>query len=100
MITKVSNPLCLKLFYIGSWNNNQEKNFPGKMAAWIMRLPVNGGTRLSYYNYTIAVKNLHIYFVVSVILHINANLFYLFIIGLHYIYIITYIYLSIYLLIN
>ena len=43
---------------------------------------MNGGTRLSYYNYTIEVKNLHIYFVVSVILHIDANLFYLFIICL------------------
>ena len=42
---------------------------------------MNDGTRLSYYNYTIEVKFLHINFVVSVILHINANLFYLFIIG-------------------
>ena len=33
---------------------------------------MNGGTRLSYYNYTIQVKILHIYFVVSVILHIDA----------------------------
>ena len=43
---------------------------------------MNGGTRLSYYNYTIEVKLLHIYFVVSVIIHINAKFFYLFIIGL------------------
>ena len=63
---------------------------------------MNGSTRLSYYNYTIEVNILHIYFVVSVILHINANLFYLFIICLlffKYIYIIIYIYLSIYLFI-
>ena len=33
---------------------------------------------------TIEVKNLHIYFVVSIILHIDANLFYLFIILLTY----------------
>ena len=60
---------------------------------------MNGGTRLSYYNYTIEVKILHIYFVVSVILHINANLFYLFIIGLLiYIYNYLFIYLFIYLL--
>ena len=44
-----------------------------------MRLPVNGGSRISYYKYTIEVKNVHIYFVVSVILHLDANLFYLFI---------------------
>ena len=50
---------------------------------------MNGGTRLSYYNYTIEVNILHIYFVVSVIFHINANLSYLFIICLLiYIYII------------
>ena len=38
---------------------------------------MNGGTRLSYYNYTIEVKILQIYFVDSVIfiLHLNANLF-------------------------
>ena len=47
---------------------------------------MNGGTRLSYYNYTIEVKCLQIYFAVSVIIHINANLFYLFIIGLLIIY--------------
>ena len=35
---------------------------------------MNGGTRLSYYNYTTEVNNLHI-FVVSVILHLDANLF-------------------------
>ena len=44
---------------------------------------MNGGTRLSYYNYTIEVKNLHLYFVVSVITHINANLFYLLLIYLY-----------------
>ena len=55
---------------------------------------MNGGTRLSYYNYTIAVNILHIYFVVSVIF---ANLFYLFIICLLiYIY---YTYISVYLFI-
>ena len=43
---------------------------------------MNGGTRLSYYNYTIEVKCLHIYFVVSVILHLVANIFHLFIICL------------------
>ena len=43
---------------------------------------MNGGTRLSYYNYTIEVKCLHIYFVVSVILHLDANIFHLFIICL------------------
>ena len=37
---------------------------------------MNGGTRPSYYNYTIEVKNLHICLVVSVILHLDANLFY------------------------
>ena len=38
---------------------------------------MNGGTRLSYYNYTTEVNNLHIYllFVVSVILHLDVNLF-------------------------
>ena len=36
---------------------------------------MNGGTRLNYYNYTSEVKNLHISFVVSVILHLDANLF-------------------------
>ena len=36
---------------------------------------MNGGTRCSYYNYTIEVKNLHIYFVVSLILHLDANLY-------------------------
>ena len=51
---------------------------------------MNGGTRLSYSNYTIEIKNLHIYFVVSVTLHINANLFYLFIIGYVFIYIANY----------
>ena len=64
---------------------------------------MNGGTRLSYYNYTIEVKNLHIYFVVSVILHLDANLFYLFIICLliyiQYIYIYLCIYSFIYLFI-
>ena len=48
---------------------------------------MNGGSRLSYYNYTIELKNLHIYFVDSVILHLDANLFNLFIICL-FIYII------------
>ena len=33
---------------------------------------MNGGTRLSYYNYTIEVKKLQIYFVVSVILLLNT----------------------------
>ena len=47
---------------------------------------MNGGTSLSYYKYTIEVKNLHIYFVVSVILHLDANLFYLFIILFTYLY--------------
>ena len=46
---------------------------------------MNGGTRLSYYNYTIEVNILHIYFVVSVILHLDANLFNLFIILFTYI---------------
>ena len=36
---------------------------------------MNGGTRLSYYNYTIEVEFLHIYFFVSVILHRDANLY-------------------------
>ena len=36
---------------------------------------MNGGTRLSYYNCTTEVNNLHIIFVVSVILHLDANLF-------------------------
>ena len=53
---------------------------------------MNGGTRLSYYNYTIEVKFLQIYFVVTVILHLDANLFYLFTICL-FIYIYIYIYL-------
>ena len=35
---------------------------------------MNDGTRLSYYNYTIEVKILQIYFVDSVI-YLNANLF-------------------------
>ena len=56
---------------------------------------MNGGTRLSYYNYTIEVKMLHIYFVVSVILHLGANLFYLFIV-----YLFIYIYLFIYVFIH
>ena len=43
---------------------------------------MNGETRLHYYNYTIEVKILHIYFVVSVVLHLDANFFYLFIICL------------------
>ena len=61
---------------------------------------MNGGTRLSYYNYTIEVKILHIYFVVSVILHLDANLFYLFIICLLiYIFICVFIRLFIYLFI-
>ena len=38
-----------------------------------MRLP--GDTRFSYYNNTSEVKNLYISFVVSVILHLDANLF-------------------------
>ena len=46
---------------------------------------MNGGTRLNHYNYTIEVKILHTYFVVSVILHLDANLFYLFIICFIYI---------------
>ena len=56
---------------------------------------MNGGTRLSYYNYTIEVKILQIYFVDSVIfiLHLNANLFNI-ICLLIYIYI--FIYLCIY----
>ena len=64
---------------------------------------MNGGIRLSYYNYTIEVKNLHLYFAVSVILHLDANLFYLFIIRLfiyiYYIYtfICVFIHLFIYL---
>ena len=59
------------------------------MAARIIRLPGElRYTRLSYYNYTIQVKNLHIYFVVSVILHPDANLFYL---------LFTYLYIHIYL---
>ena len=64
------------------------------MAAGIMRLL---GERRYY---TIEVNFLHIFFVVSVILHINANLFslvYLFIYIV--IYIIIYIYLSLYLFI-
>ena len=39
---------------------------------------MNGGTKLNYYNYTTEVNNLHIIyllFVVSVILHLDANLF-------------------------
>ena len=62
---------------------------------------MNGGTRLSYYNYTIEVKILHLYFVVSVITHINANLTYLFIydnyiyIYLSYLFIYIFIYLFI-----
>ena len=52
---------------------------------------MNGG---NYYNYTIEVKILHIYFVVSVILHINANLIYLLIIGLLiYIYLFEYLFI-------
>ena len=56
---------------------------------------MNGGTRLDYYNYTIEVKILHIYFV-SFILHLDANLFYLFIICLfiyHFVYLFIYIYI-------
>ena len=50
-------------------------------------------------NCTIEVKLLHIYFVVSVILHLDANLFYLFIICLRiYIYSYLCIYSFIYLL--
>ena len=56
---------------------------------------MNGGIRLSYYNYTIEVKMLQIYFVVSVILHLGANLFYLFIV-----YLFIYIYLFIYVFIH
>ena len=59
---------------------------------------MNGGTRLSYYNYTIEVKILQIYFVDSVlfILQLNANLFNI-ICLLIYIYIIyIFIYLCIY----
>ena len=40
---------------------------------------MNGGTRLSYYNYTIEVKNLHIILLFSVSLHLDANLFYSFV---------------------
>ena len=56
---------------------------------------MDGGSRLSYYNYTIELKILHINFVVSVILNLDANLFYSFIICL-LIYICIYIYLCIY----
>ena len=38
---------------------------------------MNGGTRLSYYNYIIEVNILHIHF--GVILHFDANLFYSFV---------------------
>ena len=59
---------------------------------------MNGGTRPSYYNYTIEVNFLHIYFVVSVILHLDANLFLLIIICLLiYICIYLFVYLFIYL---
>ena len=34
---------------------------------------MNGGTRLSYYKYTTEVNNLHIYFAVSVILHLTQG---------------------------
>ena len=36
---------------------------------------MNGSSRLSYYNYTMKYNRLHIYFVVSVILHIIYHLF-------------------------
>ena len=58
---------------------------------------MNGGTRLGYYNYTIEVKFLQIYFVVSVILHLDANHFYY--LSFVYLFIYTYIYLFLYLLI-
>ena len=65
---------------------------------------MNGGTRLSYYNFTIEVKILQIYFVVSVFLHLDANLFYIIclLIYIYYIYIFflciySFIYLFIYL---
>ena len=56
---------------------------------------MNGGTRLSYYNYPIEVKILHIYFFVSVILHRDANLYLSFVYLFIYIYICVFIYLFI-----
>ena len=50
---------------------------------------MNGSTRLSYYNYTIEVNKFHIYFVVSVILHINAT----FSIYLSFVYLVIYIFI-------
>ena len=55
---------------------------------------MNGGTRPSYYNYTIEVNFLHIYFVVSVILHLDANLFFLLIYHL-FIYLYMYIFICV-----
>ena len=43
---------------------------------------MNGGSRLTYYNYTIEVYLFAHIFVVSVILNLDANLLYLFIIFL------------------
>ena len=62
---------------------------------------MNGGTRLSYYNYTIEVKILQIYFVVSVFLHLDANRFYIICFTLLYIYLCfcVFIHLFIYLFI-
>ena len=75
-ITYVSIPLCLKLFYMVTRIIIRKYFFLGKWRLGLFGYRVNGGTRLSYYNYTIEVKCLHIYFVVSVILHLDANLFY------------------------
>ena len=57
---------------------------------------MNGGTRPSYYNYTIEVNFLHIYFVVSVILHLDANLFLLIYHLFTYLYIFVYLFIYLY----
>ena len=53
---------------------------------------MNGGTRLSYYNYTIAVKNLQIYFDDRYLFYISMLTF-----SISFVYLFIYIYIFIYL---